>query len=72
MEVAVLAGGVILVYLGWKVLDTLMRVPYLGNLSQKYILVTGCDSGFGLAVAQKLDKLGCNVFAACLTGKKSY
>lgn len=33
----------------------------------KFILVTGCDSGFGRCTAIKLDQLGCHVFAGCLT-----
>ena len=32
----------------------------------KAVLVTGCDTGFGLAIAQYLDSLGCQVFAGCL------
>lgn len=33
----------------------------------RYILVTGCDTGFGNLLAKRLDKLGCHVFASCLT-----
>ncbi|XP_042888445.1 D-beta-hydroxybutyrate dehydrogenase, mitochondrial-like isoform X2 [Penaeus japonicus] len=32
----------------------------------KAVLVTGCDSGFGHALAQRLDSLGFRVFAGCL------
>ena len=35
--------------------------------NDKFILVTGCDSGFGRCTAIKLDQLGCHVFAGCLT-----
>eukprot|EP00475_Leptophrys_vorax_P026248 TRINITY_DN3693_c0_g1_i1.p1 TRINITY_DN3693_c0_g1~~TRINITY_DN3693_c0_g1_i1.p1 ORF type:complete len:351 (+),score=102.28 TRINITY_DN3693_c0_g1_i1:96-1148(+) len=41
-----------------------MRVSRLKN---KAVLITGCDSGFGFAAAEKLDKLGFSVFANCLT-----
>lgn len=34
--------------------------------AKKAVLVTGCDSGFGHAVALQLDKLGFRVFAGCL------
>jgi len=30
------------------------------------VLVTGCDSGFGLALAKHFHKLGFTVFAGCL------
>lgn len=33
----------------------------------RYILITGCDTGFGNLTAKKLDSLGCHVFAGCLT-----
>ena len=29
--------------------------------------MTGCDTGFGNMIAKRLDKLGCHVFAGCLT-----
>ena len=31
----------------------------------KYVLITGCDSGFGYALAKSLDQKGCFVFATC-------
>ncbi|XP_062453396.1 17-beta-hydroxysteroid dehydrogenase type 6 isoform X2 [Rhea pennata] len=40
------------------------RVP---NLAEKYVLITGCDSGFGNLLARQLDARGLRVLAACLT-----
>ncbi|NXK15022.1 RDH16 dehydrogenase, partial [Herpetotheres cachinnans] len=37
------------------------------GLSEKYVLITGCDSGFGNLLAQQLDARGLRVLAACLT-----
>ena len=37
------------------------------NLHTKYVLITGCDSGFGRETAIRLDKMGVNVLATCLT-----
>ena len=33
----------------------------------RYVLITGCDSGFGRATAIQLDKMGVCVLATCLT-----
>ncbi|KAM9368148.1 retinol dehydrogenase 16-like [Phaethornis superciliosus] len=37
------------------------------RLSEKFVLITGCDSGFGNLLARQLDKRGVRVLAACLT-----
>ncbi|KAM8976420.1 retinol dehydrogenase 16-like [Pelodytes ibericus] len=39
----------------------------LQNLSEKYVLITGCDTGFGNLLAKQLDRRGLRVLAACLT-----
>lgn len=39
------------------------------NLQEKYVFITGCDSGFGNLLAHQLDKRGLRVLAACLTRK---
>ncbi|KAM4701149.1 retinol dehydrogenase 16-like [Discoglossus pictus] len=41
----------------------------LQNLSEKYVLITGCDSGFGNLAARQLDRHGLRVLAGCLTEK---
>uniref|UniRef100_A0A8C5MGY6 Uncharacterized protein n=1 Tax=Leptobrachium leishanense TaxID=445787 RepID=A0A8C5MGY6_9ANUR len=41
----------------------------LQNLSDKYVLITGCDTGFGNLLAKQLDQRGMRVLAACLTEK---
>lgn len=54
----------------WFVIKRLyMRDRLLQDFHHKYVLLTGCDSGFGRATAQRLDQLGFNVFATCLTKK---
>ena len=40
------------------------KVP---NLHSKYVLITGCDTGFGRATAVRLDMMGIHVLATCLT-----
>ncbi|XP_071989135.1 retinol dehydrogenase 7-like [Engystomops pustulosus] len=39
----------------------------LENLSDKFVFITGCDTGFGNLLAKQLDKRGMKVLAACLT-----
>ena len=37
------------------------------DLKGKYVLITGCDSGFGRQTAITLDEMGALVLATCLT-----
>lgn len=41
----------------------------LENVSNKYVFITGCDTGFGNLLAKQLDKRGMKVLASCLTEK---
>ncbi|KAM9319933.1 retinol dehydrogenase 7-like [Gastrophryne carolinensis] len=41
----------------------------LENLTDKYVFITGCDSGFGNLLAKQLDQRGMKILAACLTDK---
>jgi len=58
--------GIVVVY---KLLDRILRLPRVGNYSDRFVFVTGCDSGFGQALVKRLDSLGCHVFAGCFTEK---
>ena len=40
-----------------------------GGAAGRYILITGCDSGFGKRAAQRFDVAGCHVIATCLTSE---
>ena len=60
----------------WLILPTLHNILIPGALlkrsdyravNNRYIFITGCDSGFGNLAARRLDALGCHVFAGCLT-----
>lgn len=37
------------------------------GITNKYVLITGCRSGFGKEIAMRLDQLGFRVFATCRT-----
>ncbi|XP_069614597.1 retinol dehydrogenase 7-like [Ranitomeya imitator] len=53
--------GLILLYRWYR------QSRILGNLSEKYVFITGCDTGFGRQLAKQLDGRGMKVLAACLT-----
>ena len=57
---------VIFIFIGYKIIRRLLKIPQISNLDSQYILITGCDTGFGNAIAKRLDALGCHVIAACL------
>ncbi|XP_048390674.1 retinol dehydrogenase 7-like isoform X1 [Stegostoma tigrinum] len=56
-------GIVIFIFLCWLIRDNLE----LKNIKDKYIFITGCDTGFGNLLAKQLDKRGFRVIAACFT-----
>lgn len=39
------------------------------GIHDKYVFVTGCDSGFGNLLCRKLERKGFHVLAGCLTEK---
>nr|XP_044612330.1 retinol dehydrogenase 16-like isoform X2 [Equus asinus] len=63
----------------WLYLAVLVGLYYLlrwyrerqvvSNLQDKYVFITGCDSGFGNQLARQLDLRGLRVLAACQTEK---
>ncbi|NWH78715.1 RDH16 dehydrogenase, partial [Piaya cayana] len=59
----VLLAGLLLLLL-WRRHRERQTVP---GLSEKFVLITGCDSGFGHRLARQLDARGLRVLAACLT-----
>jgi len=40
-----------------------------GGVAGRYILITGCDSGFGKHAAQRFVVAGCHVIVTCLTSE---
>ena len=61
----------------WLYLAVLVVLYYLlrwyrerqvvSHLQDKFVFITGCDSGFGNLLARQLDLRGLRVLAACLT-----
>lgn len=69
--------AIMLIYIKFLIIPTIfvvflikfLRSLILPDLSKKWILITGCDRGFGNLAALKFQELGSNVIAACLTEK---
>jgi NAD(P)-dependent dehydrogenase (short-subunit alcohol dehydrogenase family) len=55
-------GSAILLYIGYRLYQHFFPTPNI-NPNGKYVLISGCDSGFGYGLAVELDKLGFNVLA---------
>lgn len=59
------ATFVVLWIIVWLYRDSLE----IDHITDKYVFVTGCDSGFGNLLCKKLDRKGFRVLAGCLTEK---
>ncbi|CAF1558980.1 unnamed protein product, partial [Rotaria sordida] len=61
----VIVGFVIVFYIFYRLYQHFFPTPNI-NPNGKYVLISGCDSGFGHALAIELDKQGFNVLAGVL------
>ncbi|XP_037311150.2 D-beta-hydroxybutyrate dehydrogenase, mitochondrial [Pungitius pungitius] len=58
---------IVALYLGFVAYAATPRIPRgLVTVKGKAVFITGCDTGFGHALAKHLHKLGFTVFAGCL------
>ncbi|EDO41770.1 predicted protein [Nematostella vectensis] len=60
---------VLLVFTLWIFRKLVKSDCPIKDLESKYVLITGCDSGFGQETAILLDSLGVHVIATCLTAR---
>ncbi|XP_077861852.1 retinol dehydrogenase 7-like [Saccoglossus kowalevskii] len=51
----------------YQILQWVVRKPTISGIPDKYVFITGCDTGFGNMLTKRLDKTGFHVYAACLT-----
>ncbi|XP_020611545.1 retinol dehydrogenase 3-like isoform X1 [Orbicella faveolata] len=63
IAIAVVAFSTLLIILRFSLTTNKANL----NVKGKFVLITGCDSGFGRETAIKLDKMGVCVLATCLT-----
>ncbi|XP_053907365.1 retinol dehydrogenase 5 [Cuculus canorus] len=57
----------VLVPLAWALAWLLRDGLAVPSVADKHVFITGCDSGFGQALARRLAQRGYRVLAACLT-----
>ncbi|XP_053374120.1 dehydrogenase/reductase SDR family member 9-like [Mercenaria mercenaria] len=50
-------------------IERLVRKLKISSFDQRYVVVTGCDTGFGNMLAKRLDAMQFHVFAGCFTSK---
>ncbi|XP_019622983.1 PREDICTED: retinol dehydrogenase 16-like [Branchiostoma belcheri] len=67
MEVLTLLEIVAVLWVTYLVVTWWLERGRLSQLTDKTVLITGCDTGFGNLLARRLDQLGLRVFAGCLT-----
>ena len=60
---------IVIIVVCYVTVKRLLRKLRVGRYGEKYVFITGTDSGFGNLLAQQLDRLGFNVIAGCLTEK---
>jgi NAD(P)-dependent dehydrogenase (short-subunit alcohol dehydrogenase family) len=60
--VFVAIGIALILYVGYRLYQHLFPPPNI-NVNGKYVLISGCDTGFGHALAIELDKQGFHVLA---------
>ncbi|XP_033737773.1 D-beta-hydroxybutyrate dehydrogenase, mitochondrial-like [Pecten maximus] len=56
----------ILVFLGLSALWRMLTFRWLPNPETRSVLITGCDTGFGHALAKRMSSRGMTVYAGCL------
>ncbi|XP_067880889.1 retinol dehydrogenase 5 [Heterodontus francisci] len=60
-----LLTAVFLLAIGWFIRNR----QKIQDVKDKYVFITGCDTGFGNLLAKRLDRQGFRVLAGCLTQK---
>ncbi|CAH1252126.1 HSD17B6 [Branchiostoma lanceolatum] len=67
MEVFTLLEVIAVLWVTYSVITWWLERGRLSQLTDKTVLITGCDTGYGNLLARRLDQLGLRVFAGCLT-----
>ena len=68
LDLLFIIGILLATLLAWNALNRLLPRGHV-DPRNKSVMITGCDTGFGHALAKRLDSLGFIVFAGCLNSK---
>lgn len=60
---------ILVIYIAYKIYENQKGKTFIEKITNRYVFITGCDSGFGNDLARILDKQGVPVIAGCLTEK---
>ena len=41
---------ILIIFILYKIIQRILKIPQISNLDSRYILITGCDTGFGNAI----------------------
>jgi retinol dehydrogenase-16 len=63
----VVVSGLFSLCMAYLLMKVIFGSRKVDNFGSKYVLITGCDTGFGKLTAIRLDQLGFHVIATCLT-----
>lgn len=66
MNVLCLFGSIFKLRVDLRIMRVTIALNSALQVQGKAVFITGCDSGFGHALAKHLHKLGFTVFAGCL------
>ncbi|EYC25706.1 hypothetical protein Y032_0011g1343 [Ancylostoma ceylanicum] len=69
MELTIFLLGITVVFLLFLLIRWFLELYELDDLENKAVFITGCDSGFGKALAIRCAERGMPVFAGCLFEK---
>ncbi|XP_005108515.1 retinol dehydrogenase 7-like isoform X3 [Aplysia californica] len=65
LMIAAIVTGIV----GYLFINRFLRSLDVGDYGNKYVFITGCDTGFGQRLSVRLNKMGFHVISGCLTQK---
>ncbi|XP_005108509.1 retinol dehydrogenase 7-like [Aplysia californica] len=65
LMIAAIVTGIV----GYLFINRFLRSLDVGDYGNKYVFITGCDTGFGHRLSIRLNKMGFHVISGCLTQK---